>query len=96
MSRFEKTMLELGYALEGQDGLKLTYLKNATYSDLVLVIDLGLKYINPILVPSSLILYEKDFEMMMSEFYTLRGDAKFLAKESNGKLKVLNTGGKDL
>jgi len=89
-SQFEKTMSELGYVLEEKDGLKLTYKKNAKYSILVLVINLELKYINPILVPSSVILYENEVIEMVQDFKCLRIDAKFISDKSNGVLKVLN------
>lgn len=89
-SQFEKTMSELGYVLEERDGLKLTYKKNAKFSVLVLVINLELKYINPILVPSSVILYENEVVEMLQDFKCLRFDAKYISDKSNGVLKVLN------
>lgn len=89
-SQFEKTMSELGYVLEERDGLKLTYKKNAKFSVLVLVINLELKYINPILVPSSVILYENEVVEVLQDFKCLRFDAKYISDKSNGVLKVLN------
>lgn len=90
-TEFEQVMSDrLGYKLEEQDGYKLTYKKNAKYSTLVLVIDLGLKYINPILVPKSVVIYEKDITLMLSEFYVMRNDAKLIANMSDGKFQVLN------
>lgn len=89
-SQFEKTMSELGYVLEERDGLKLTYKKNAKFSDLVLVINLELKYINPILVPSSVILYEKEAIEIVQDFKCLRIDANYISEKSKGVLKVLN------
>lgn len=89
-SQFQQTMSELGYSLEEREGLKLTYKKNAKYSTLVLVINLELKYINPILVPSSVILYESEVIEMVQDFKCLRFDAKYISDKSNGVLKVLN------
>lgn len=89
-SQFQQTMSELGYVLEEREGLKLTYKKNAKYSTLVLVINLELKYINPILVPSSVILYEKEVIEMVQDFKCLRIDANYISEKSNGVLKVLN------
>ena len=89
-SQFEKTMSELGYVLEERDGLKLTYKKNAKFSVLVLVINLELKYINPILVPSSVILYESEAIEMVQDFKCLRFDASYISEKSKGVLKVLN------
>ena len=89
-SQFQQTMSELGYVLEERDGLKLTYKKNAKFSILVLVINLELKYINPILVPSSVILYENEVVEMLQDFKCLRFDAKYISDKSNGVLKVLN------
>jgi len=89
-SQFAKTMSELGYVLEEKDGLKLTYKKNAKFSVLVLVINLELKYINPILVPSSIILYENEVVEVLQDFKCLRFDAKYISDKSNGVLKVLN------
>lgn len=90
-TEFELVMSDrLGYKLEEQDGYKLTYKKNAKYSTLVLVIDLGLKYIDPILVPKSVIIYEKDITLMLKEFYIMRDDAKLISQMSNDTFKVLN------
>ena len=90
VQRFQQIMSDLGYELDEQEGLKLTYKKNAKYSTLVLVINLELKYINPILVPSSVILLEKDFMAMYNDFKNLRKEADIIAKKSNDVLKVLN------
>lgn len=87
---FMQTMSELGYGLEEREGLKLTYKKNAKYSTLVLVINLELKYINPILVPSSVILYENEALELVQDFRCLRIDANYISKKSKGVLKVLN------
>ena len=87
-------MSNLGYELEEQEGLKLTYRKDAKYSLLVLVIDLGLKYVGPILVPKSVIILEKDLATMQSEFYSLIRDANTVSELSSGVLKVLNQDGK--
>lgn len=89
-TEFEQVMARLGYKLEEQDGYKLTYKKNAKYSTLVLVIDLELKYIDPILVPKSVMIYEKDFVIMMSEFYEMRKNAKLISAMSNDTFQVLN------
>lgn len=89
-SQFQTTMLALGYVLEEQEGLKLTYKKERHYSTLVLVINLELKYINPILVPSSIVLFEKDILEMFQDFKDLRHDADYVSDKSNGVLKVLN------
>lgn len=83
-------MLSLGYVLEEQEGLKLTYKKERQFSTLVLVIDLELKYIGPILVPSSIILYKKEIESMIENFQELRDDAVYVSEKSKGVLKVLN------
>ena len=80
MSKFEDTMKGLGYVLEEQEGKKLTYRKNAQYSQLVLIFDLESKYINPILVPLSIVLYELDLISMIYEFRKLREDASLLAE----------------
>ena len=88
--RFKQIMSELGYELDEQEGLKLTYKKNAKFSILVLVINLELKYINPILVPSSVMMLERDFITMRSEFDLLRNEAEIIAKKSNGVLQILN------
>ena len=90
VDRFKQIMSSLGYELEEQENLKLTYRKNAKYSTLVLVINLESKYINPILVPSSVILLQKDLDTMRGEFLTLRRDAEYLSNMSKSVLKVLN------
>lgn len=90
IERFKQIMSYLGYELEEQDGLKLTYRKNAKYSTLVLVIDLELKSINPILVPSSVIILQKDLDKMQDDFNVLRQDAKYVSVKSMGVLRVLN------
>ena len=84
MSKFQETMANLGYTLEEKDDLKLTYKKRMQYSDLFLVFDLGLKTINPILVPKSVILYEKDINELLKEFRVLRNEGKRLAEMSVG------------
>lgn len=80
MSKFEDTMKGLGYVLEEQEGKKLTYRKNAQYSQLVLIFDLESKYINPILVPLSIVLYERDLISMIVEFRKLREEALLLGE----------------
>lgn len=90
VERFKQVMSDIGYELEEQKGLKLTYRKNAKYSLLVLVIDLESKYINPILVPSSVIILQKDLDKMQDDFNNLRQDAKYVAVKSRGALKILN------
>ena len=90
MSKFEDTMLQLGYKLDEQEEGKLTYRKRMQFSELALVFNLELKTINPILVPSSLILYERDFVVLINEFRRMRKDAVYIAELSNGKYKVLN------
>lgn len=90
MNKFEQTMLALGYRFEEQEGNKVTFRKRTQFSDLALVFDLELKTINPILVPSSLILYERDLVTMFGEFKSMREDAEKIAKLSSGKYRVLN------
>ena len=91
MSKFEETMSAFGYVLEEQEGSKkLTYQKRTQFSFLVLVFDLELKYINPILVPSSVLLYDKDIVELYQDFKKLREDARLIAAMTNGKYKVLN------
>ena len=90
IERFKQVMSDIGYRLEEQEGLKLTYRKNAKYSTLVLVINLESKSINPILVPSSVILLQKDLDTMYEEFQVLRKDASYVSVKSRGALKVLN------
>jgi hypothetical protein len=87
---FKQTMSKLGYRFEEQDGQKLTFRKNARYSDLVLVIDLGSKYINPISIPKSIILHQNDIQGLLYEFLELREDAKALHEKSNKQWRVLN------
>lgn len=87
-SNFEITMSAFGYVLEERDGLKLTYRKRMQFSELVLVFDLESKYINPILVPSSILLYERDISTLYSEFKKLREDAQMFADMAH--YKVLN------
>ena len=89
-SEFQQVMSSLGYCLEEQEGLKLTYKKNAKFATLVLVINLELKYINPILVPSSIILYEREILEMLNNFRELRKDADYILDKSHGLLQVLN------
>lgn len=89
-SGFETTMSDLGYCIEEQENLKLTFRKERKFSTLVLVIDLGLKYINPILVPKSVIILESDLVKLIEDFKILRNDAKIISDKSKGKLKVLN------
>lgn len=90
-SKFQQVMSDLGYVLEEQEGLKLTYKKNAKFSSLVLVINLQEKYINPILVPISVVLYEREINTMLEEFRTLRKDAETILDMSNHNLlQVLN------
>lgn len=89
-STFLETMSDLGYSLEEREGFKLTYKKNAKFSSLVLVIDLELKYIDPILVPLSVILYEKELVEMLKEFNELRQNANYISEKSKGVLKILN------
>ena len=89
-TQFQETMLSLGYVLEEQEGLKLTYKKERHFSTLVLVINLELKYVNPILVPSSIILHQKEIESMIVDFKELRSDATYISEKSKGVLKVLN------
>lgn len=89
-SQFQQVMSDLGYKLEEQEGLKLTYQKNAKFATLVLVINLELKYIDPILVPSSVILYEREILSMLESFKELHKDANFILDKSNGLLQVLN------
>ena len=83
-------MSSLGYELDEQEGLKLTYRKNAKYSTLVLVINLESKSINPILVPSSVIILQKDLDKMQEDFRNLRQDARDVSIQSKNVLKVLN------
>ena len=54
------------------------------------MIDLGLKYIGPILVPKSVIIKEKDLTIMQAEFQLLRQAAEVVSEKSNKVLKVLN------
>lgn len=89
-SEFQQVMSSLGYVLEEQEGLKLTYKKNAKFATLVLVINLELKYINPILVPSSIILYQREIIEMLENFKELRKDADYILDKSHGLLQVLN------
>ena len=89
-SKFMQVMSGLGYKLEEQENFKLTYKKNAKYSTLVLVIDLELKYIDPILVPMSVVIYEKDLTYMLCEFLDMRKDAKMIADMTGNTFKVLN------
>ena len=90
MSRFEETMSGLGYELDEVEDRKLTYKKNAKYSILVLVIDLGLKYVNMILVPKSVIMRSSDLVMMQGEFENMIRDAELIVAKSNGSLRILN------
>ena len=90
VDRFKQVMSELGYELDEQEGLKLTYKKNAKYSTLVLVINLELKYVHPILVPSSIVIREKDLLIMLEEFKALREEGYAVAEKSHGALKVLD------
>ena len=90
MSNFERTMVELGYNFDEQEGKKLTYRKRMSFSELALVIDLELNTINPVSVPVSIFLYEHDFVEFYKEFERVRADAKEISKRSGGKLKVLN------
>lgn len=90
MSKFEDTMRALKYTFDEQDGKKLTYKKGKMFTELALVIDLEAKTINPILIPTSLILYKSDIETIYEDFKQLREDAKFLSDMSEGKLIVLN------
>lgn len=83
-------MSKLGYKFEDMDGTKLTYRKNAKYSIQILVIDQELKYINPILVPQSVILRTEDFKAMYKEFEELRKDAKRVRLKSDNKWNILN------
>lgn len=89
-SNFEKTLLELGYEFDSQEGSKITFRKRTQYADLVLIFNLELKYINPILVPSCLILHEKDFEILKLLFKDLRNAAAILAQKTQNTYKVLN------
>ena len=90
IERFQQLMSSLGYELDEQEGLKLTYRKNAKYSTLVLVINLESKSINPILVPSSVIILQKDLDKMQEDFRNLRQDARDVSIQSKNVLKVLN------
>ena len=91
-STFQQTMLDLGYVLEAQDGLKLTYRKERHFSILVLVINLEPEWytINPILVPKSVIMFAKDLDTMYKDFDEVRADANVLYEKSKGKLTILN------
>ena len=89
-SRFAKTMSALGYVLEEQVGKKLQYKKRTQFADLVLIIDLEGKYINPILVPTSLILYERETVLIYHEFKEMRKHAKIISDMSDGRFQVLN------
>jgi len=91
MTTFEEYMSKLGYVLEEQDGNSITYQKNVKYSRLVLVINLEKKYINPILVPKSVVLYEHDLDAMIGELREVRNNANQIARKTNGVYKVLNS-----
>lgn len=90
MSTFKQTMSALGYEFEEQVGSKLSYRKRARFSELVLIIDLELKYINPILVPVSPILFKRDIVEILDEFNTMRENAQLIADMSRNQYQVLN------
>lgn len=90
MSNFEKTLFNMGYALKEQVGNKLTFQKKLPLGDLVLIFDLDGQYINPILVPGTLILFQKDIDKLQRYFYTLREDAEYLQSLTKNSYKVLN------
>ena len=89
MSKFEETLKELNYEFQEQEDKKLTYRKRTQFSNLVLVIDLGLKTIRPVSVPTSFFLYEEDIYKCLEEFRILKADADVLFKRSQGKLRIL-------
>lgn len=90
MSRFEETMRELEYAFIEQDGKKLTYRKRTRMSDLTLVIDLELKTIRPVSIPTSMFISKDEVEIFSKEFEQMQVDANLISQRSNGKLKVLD------
>ena len=89
MSRFEETMKELEYEFTSQDGKKLTYRKRARLSNLVLVIDLELKTIRPVSIPTSMLVCKKEFEDLFKEFELMKSDAILIVERSGGKLRIL-------
>lgn len=89
MSKFEETMNELEYVFKGQDGKKLTYRKRAHLSDLVLVIDLELKTIRPVSIPTSMLICREEFIDLFKEFELMRSDAIKIVERSGGKLRIL-------
>lgn len=89
MSKFDETMLELQYVFSTQDGKKLTYRKRTRLSDLVLVIDLELKTIRPVSIPTSMLIEKGEFEELYEEFKQMKADADLIAERSKGKLRVL-------
>ena len=89
MSKFEETLKELNYEFQEQDGKKLTYRKRARLSDLVLVIDLELKTIRPVSIPTSMFICREEFIDFYKEFEQMRSDAIKIVERSNGKLRAL-------
>ena len=89
MSKFEETMNELEYTFTEQDGKKLTYRKRARLSDLVLVIDLELKTIRLVSIPTSMLICREEFIDLFKEFELMRSDAIKIVERSGGKLRIL-------
>lgn len=92
MGRFENKMLDLGYKLdtnESESGEKLVYKKRTHLATLVLIFHLDHKTINPILIADTLIVGKRDLERLMTDFISMREDAKLIAKLSGNTFKVL-------